>query len=74
MATIFKGAGTAVCTPFDAADSFNYEAYERLINFQVENGTDAIVACGTTGEISTLNDSEHIEVVKAAVEITRKAS
>jgi 4-hydroxy-tetrahydrodipicolinate synthase len=71
--TIFTGAGTAVCTPFNAKNEFNREAYEKLIRFQAENGTDAIVACGTTGEASTLEDTEHIEVVRAAVEISKQA-
>jgi 4-hydroxy-tetrahydrodipicolinate synthase len=71
--TIFTGAGTAVCTPFKGTGAFNYDAYEKLIRFQIENGTDAIVACGTTGEASTLEDSEHIRVVRAAVEIAKQA-
>jgi 4-hydroxy-tetrahydrodipicolinate synthase len=69
----FTGLGTAVCTPFDSSDRFSYAAYEKLINFQVENGTDAIVACGTTGEASTISLEEHVEVVRAAVEISKKA-
>lgn len=70
---IFIGSGTAVCTPFGSDGAFNYAAYEKLINFQVENGTDAIVSCGTTGEASTLSLTEHVEVVRAAV-ITAKAA
>ncbi len=72
--SVFTGVGTAVCTPFEGLGAFNYGAYENLIRFQVDNGADAIVACGTTGESSTLEDAEHIEVVRAAVEITKKAS
>ena len=71
--SIFTGSGVAVCTPFDKAGNFNYEAYEKLIGFQVKSGTDAIVACGTTGEATTLSTDEHIEVVRAAAEIARKA-
>ena len=47
------------------------EAYEKLIKFQIENGTDAIVACGSTGEVSTLNNDEHVEVVRAAVAVVK---
>ncbi|MCL2707698.1 MAG: 4-hydroxy-tetrahydrodipicolinate synthase [Defluviitaleaceae bacterium] len=69
---IFTGSGTALCTPFDEKNEFNYEAYEKLIKFQLDSGTDAIVSCGTTGETSTLYTDEHIEVVRAAAEITKK--
>ncbi|MCL2047264.1 MAG: 4-hydroxy-tetrahydrodipicolinate synthase [Defluviitaleaceae bacterium] len=69
----FTGLGTAVCTPFDDSGAFSYASYEKLINFQVENGADAIVACGTTGEASTISLEEHVEVVRAAVEISKKA-
>lgn len=71
--SIFTGCGTAVCTPFDEKGTFNYAAYERLINFQVENGADAIVSCGTTGEASTLSLEEHVEVVRAAAVTAKKA-
>jgi len=71
---LFKGAGVALVTPFDAAGGVNYGAYERMIRFQVENGIDAIVTCGTTGEASTLSDDEHTGVVRAAVEFTKAAS
>lgn len=72
--SIFTGSGTAVCTPFHGSATFHYEAYEKLIRFQIEHGTDAIVTCGTTGESPTLEDHEHTEVVRAAVEIAKKAS
>lgn len=70
--SIFIGAGTAVCTPFTSEGSFNPQAYEKLIRYQVENGADAIVACGTTGEASTLSFDEHVEVAAAAVAFTKK--
>jgi len=70
---IFTGCGTAVVTPFDSAGAFNRAAYEKLINFQVENGADAIVACGTTGEASTISLAEHAEVVRIAVETVKAA-
>jgi len=67
------GSGAAVCTPFDAQGKFNAAAYEKLIQFQIENGTDAIVSCGTTGEVSTLSKDEHVEVVRTAVFAAKKA-
>ena len=70
---LFTGCGTAIVTPFDKTGAFNHAAYERLINFQIENGADAIISCGTTGEASTLSLEEHVEVVRAAVETAKKA-
>ena len=72
--SVFVGAGTAICTPFDAEGNFNSEAYQKMIRFQVENGADAIIACGTTGEVSTLNNDEHVEVVRTAVEVVKNGS
>jgi len=65
---IFKGAGVAIVTPFHQDGSVNYEAFGKLIDFQVENGTDAIIVCGTTGEASTLTHEEHLDVIKYCVE------
>ena len=59
--TVFTGAATAIITPF-TADGVDYEAFGRLIDFQLEKGIDAIVAAGTSGEGSTLTDREHEEV------------
>ncbi|MCL2224400.1 MAG: 4-hydroxy-tetrahydrodipicolinate synthase [Defluviitaleaceae bacterium] len=70
---IFTGCGTAIVTPFDSKGAFNQAEYERLINFQIENGADAIVSCGTTGESSTLSLEEHVEVVRSAAETAKKA-
>jgi 4-hydroxy-tetrahydrodipicolinate synthase len=74
--SIFIGSGAAVCTPFhesgDKKGTFNPEAYEKFIQFQVKKGTDAIVSCGTTGEVSTLAKDEHIEVVRTAVAAAKK--
>ncbi len=68
--TIFTGAGVAIITPMHADGSVNFEKYREMIDWQIENGTDAIITCGTTGESSTLNAEEHIAVMKAAVEQT----
>ena len=68
--TIFTGAGVAIVTPMNEDGSVNYDAYADLIDFQIENKTDAIITCGTTGESSTLSDEEHREVIKFAIEQT----
>lgn len=60
--TVFTGAATAIITPFTES-GVDYEAFGRLIDFQLEKGIDAIVATGTTGEGSTLTDREHEEVI-----------
>jgi len=72
--SIFTGSGVAVCTPFLSTGKINFTEYEKLIDFQIKNGTDAIVSCGTTGEASTLSKDEHIEVVRQAVSTTQKAN
>ena len=69
---IFKGAGVALVTPMNEDLSVNYEKLEELVNFHVENGTDAIIICGTTGEAATLSHEEHLNVIKACVEYTAK--
>ena len=69
---IFKGAGVAIVTPFTSDNQVDYKKLGELIDFQVENGTDAIIICGTTGESSTLTHEEHIECIRYAVEKTAK--
>ena len=68
--TIFTGAGVAIVTPMNEDGSVNFDAYADLIDFQIENKTDAIITCGTTGESSTLSDEEHHEVIRFAIEQT----
>ena len=60
---IFKGSGVAIVTPFKPDGEVNYEEFARQIDFQVNNGTDAIIVCGTTGESACLSEEEHIRVV-----------
>ena len=60
---VFTGAGVAIITPFKSTGEVNYEEFGRIIDYQIEHGTDAIIVCGTTGESSTLHDKEHREVV-----------
>jgi len=67
--TVFTGAGVAIITPFRDG-KIDYEDFARIIEFQIANGTDAIVVCGTTGEASTLSDDEHIEAIEFAVKQT----
>ena len=62
-----------MCTPFTKSGAVNYEVYEQLINFQIKSGTDAIIACGSTGEAVTLTNDEHIEVVRQAVAFVKKS-
>lgn len=66
--TVFTGAATAIVTPMKADKTVDYEAFGRLIEWQIEQGIDAIVAAGTTGEGSTLTDEEHREVIKFTVD------
>lgn len=68
--TIFTGAGVAIITPMNADGSINYDGFAENIEFQIANGTDAIIVCGTTGEASTMTDDEHIECIRFAVEKT----
>lgn len=68
--TIFKGAGVAIVTPMYSDGTVNYDKLGELIDFQVENSTDAIIICGTTGESATLNHQEHLKVISYAVEKT----
>ncbi len=65
---IFTGSGVAIVTPMFDDGSVNYEEYGRLIDFQIENGTDAIIACGTTGESATMSGEEHCKVIGYTVE------
>lgn len=68
---IFTGAGVAIVTPMTQDLQVNYTKLEEIINEQIDNGTDAIVIVGTTGEGSTLTMEEHRETIKKAVEFTR---
>ena len=64
---IFTGAGVAIVTPFKDNGEVDYESFARSIEFQIENKTDAIIVCGTTGEASTLSHEEHLEVIRYCV-------
>ena len=64
---VFKGSCTAIVTPFDE-HGIDYERLGKNLDFQYENGTEAIVVCGTTGENATLSNDEHLELVRAAIQ------
>lgn len=70
--TIFTGSAVAIVTPMNDDFSINYAQLGTLIDEQIENGTDAIVICGTTGESATMTDDEHIEVIRYCVERVNK--
>jgi 4-hydroxy-tetrahydrodipicolinate synthase len=65
---LFTGAGVAIVTPFGENGEVNYNLLEKLLDFQLKNGTDAIIICGTTGEGSTLTHEEHSSTIKFAVD------
>ena len=66
--TIFTGAGVAIVTPMNPDESINYDELGRIIDYQIENGTDAIVVCGTTGESATMTDQEHVDCIAYTVQ------
>ncbi len=70
--SIFTGSGVAIVTPFKEDKTVDFVAFERLINFQIENDTDAIIVCGTTGEPSTLTEEERFKVIKFCVDKVAK--
>src|SRR5690554_6520799 len=68
---VFTGAATAIVTPFNE-NGVDYESFSKLIEWQIEEGINGLVVCGTTGEGSTLTDEEHKAVIKFAVEQVNK--
>ena len=70
---IFEGSAIAVITPFtEDLKKIDFDTFEKIINDQIDNGTDAIVVCGTTGEGSTLSHAEHTEAIKFCVDVVNK--
>jgi 4-hydroxy-tetrahydrodipicolinate synthase len=67
---IFRGAGVALVTPFNQDGSVNYEKLAELVEEQIKKGTDAIIACGTTGEAATMSEKEHMDVVRFIIKQT----
>ena len=69
---MFKGAYTALVTPFKTNGSINYKKLEELLDFQINNNIDGIVICGTTGESATLSDAEKKKLIKYTVDYVAK--
>jgi 4-hydroxy-tetrahydrodipicolinate synthase len=69
---MFQGSMVALVTPFDSQGKVDEEKYRQLIEFQIENGTDAVIPCGTTGESATLDYAEHDRVIKVCIEQVKK--
>lgn len=67
--SIFTGAASAVVTPMTDQGAIDYSAFERMLNWQIDQGIDALVICGTTGESSTLTDEEHRQVLQFALNV-----
>ncbi len=65
---VFKGAGVAIVTPMYEDGTVNYDKLSEILEFQIENGTDAIIICGTTGESSTMTHGEHLKTIKFAID------
>ena len=68
---IFKGCGTAIITPF-TEDGVNFEEFRKMIEFQISEGVDSIIVCGTTGESSTMSTEEKKETIKFAIDVANK--
>ena len=69
---VFTGAGVAIVTPFHENGEINYEKFGEHVDFQIENGTDAIIVCGTTGEASCLSHEEHLDAIKFVIDKVKK--
>ena len=69
--SIFKGSGVALVTPFNKNGRIDYQKLRELIDFQIENKTDAIIICGTTGESATLKETEHAKVIQECISHVR---
>jgi 4-hydroxy-tetrahydrodipicolinate synthase len=66
--SVFTGAGVALVTPMTKTGEVNYPKLEEILEYQIANGTDSIIICGTTGEASTLSHEEHLETIRFAIE------
>lgn len=66
--SVFTGAGVAIVTPMTKTGEVNYPKLEEILEYQIANGTDSIIICGTTGESSTLTHEEHLEAIRFTIE------
>ena len=71
--TLFRGIATALATPMTSSGAIDYDAYGRLIDWQIESGVAGLVTCGTTGEASTMTAEEHRQTIAFAVKEGRRA-
>lgn len=69
--SVFTGSGVAMVTPMNNDGSVNYNALADFIDWQIDNGTDSIIICGTTGEAATLSEEEHMDVIRFCVQQTK---
>lgn len=70
---LFTGCGTAIATPFtEDGKQVNLEEFKKLLEFQIQEGVDAIIVCGTTGESSTMSDSERKATIQCAIDTVAK--
>lgn len=69
---LYRGSGVAIVTPFTTNNEVNYTKLAELIEWHIDQGTNAIIACGTTGESPTLTDEEHKKVIECAIETANK--
>ena len=70
--SVFTGAGVAIITPMKANGEVNYDKLGEFLDYQINNSTDAIIFCGTTGEASTLTHEEHVETIRFAADYVKK--
>lgn len=68
---LFRGCGTAIATPF-SENGVNFEEFGKLIEFQISEGIDALIVCGTTGESATMSTDEKKAVIKFAIDTVKK--
>lgn len=71
MSSVFTGSGVAIVTPFSKDEKIDFDVFEKLIEFQIANNTDAVIVCGTTGEGSTLTVEERLSLFRFAAEKIR---
>ena len=69
---IFKGCATAIVTPFDENNNLDFDEFKKIVNFQIDNGVNGIVVCGTTGEAATMLTEEKEELIKYCVKVVNK--
>ena len=69
---IFKGCATAIVTPFDENNNIDFDEFKKIVNFQIDNGINGIVVCGTTGEAATMSAEEKEELIKYCVKVVNK--